>query len=96
MHKHYFSALEESASKFHENSLKKKVLWAWFDLLSEEKSAFWEKQKVAAEHSDRRTTLTMFRAWRQFPALIKEEREKEERREQLRKKVAEILPDFRM
>uniref|UniRef100_A0A8D0GB33 Coiled-coil domain containing 191 n=1 Tax=Sphenodon punctatus TaxID=8508 RepID=A0A8D0GB33_SPHPU len=42
------------------------------------------------------TTLTMFRAWRQFPALIKEEREKEERREQLRKKVAEILPDFRI
>nr|XP_014433203.1 coiled-coil domain-containing protein 191 isoform X4 [Pelodiscus sinensis] len=89
-----FSALEERASRLHAASLKKKLFWAWFDLLNEEKSALWEKQKIAAEHSDRRITLTMFRAWRQYPAMMKEEREKEARREQLRKRVAEILPDF--
>ncbi|EMP33675.1 hypothetical protein UY3_09207 [Chelonia mydas] len=89
------SALEERASRLYAASLKKKLFWAWFDLLNEEKSALWEKQKIAAEHSDRRITLTMFRAWRQYPALMKEEREKEARREQLRKRVAEILPDFR-
>ncbi|XP_037764933.1 coiled-coil domain-containing protein 191 isoform X2 [Chelonia mydas] len=88
------SALEERASRLYAASLKKKLFWAWFDLLNEEKSALWEKQKIAAEHSDRRITLTMFRAWRQYPALMKEEREKEARREQLRKRVAEILPDF--
>ncbi|XP_050813376.1 coiled-coil domain-containing protein 191 isoform X2 [Gopherus flavomarginatus] len=95
-YKDYLSALEERASRLYAASLKKKLLWAWFDLLSEEKSALWEKQKIAAEHSDRRITLTMFRAWRQYPALMKEEREKEARREQLRKRVAEILPDFRI
>ncbi|XP_073164662.1 coiled-coil domain-containing protein 191 isoform X4 [Lepidochelys kempii] len=89
------SALEERASRLYAASLKKKLFWAWFDLLNEEKSVLWEKQKIAAEHSDRRITLTMFRAWRQYPALMKEEREKEARREQLRKRVAEILPDFR-
>ncbi|XP_065270431.1 coiled-coil domain-containing protein 191 [Emys orbicularis] len=94
-YKDYLSALEERASRLYAASLKKKLLWAWFDLLNEEKSALWEKQKIAAEHSDRRITLTMFRAWRQYPALMKEEREKEARREQLRKRVAEILPDFR-
>ncbi|XP_039383654.1 coiled-coil domain-containing protein 191 isoform X2 [Mauremys reevesii] len=94
-YKDYLSALEERASRLYAASLKKKLLWAWFDLLNEEKSALWEKQKIAAEHSDRRIALTMFRAWRQYPALMKEEREKEARREQLRKRVAEILPDFR-
>ncbi|XP_044857320.1 coiled-coil domain-containing protein 191 isoform X3 [Mauremys mutica] len=94
-YKDYLSALEERASRLYAASLKKKLLWAWFDLLNEEKSALWEKQKIAAEHSDRRIALTMFRSWRQYPALMKEEREKEARREQLRKRVAEILPDFR-
>nr|XP_025044660.1 coiled-coil domain-containing protein 191 isoform X2 [Pelodiscus sinensis] len=47
-----FSALEERASRLHAASLKKKLFWAWFDLLNEEKSALWEKQKIAAEHSD--------------------------------------------
>ncbi|XP_038241073.1 coiled-coil domain-containing protein 191 isoform X3 [Dermochelys coriacea] len=93
-YKDYLSALEERASRLYAASLKKKLFWAWFDLLNEEKNALWEKQKIAAEHSDRRITLTMFRAWRQYPALMKEEREKEARREQLRKRVAEILPDF--
>uniref|UniRef100_A0A8C4VFJ3 Coiled-coil domain containing 191 n=1 Tax=Gopherus evgoodei TaxID=1825980 RepID=A0A8C4VFJ3_9SAUR len=51
--KDYLSALEERASRLYAASLKKKLLWAWFDLLSEEKSALWEKQKIAAEHSDR-------------------------------------------
>ncbi|XP_032632719.1 coiled-coil domain-containing protein 191 isoform X3 [Chelonoidis abingdonii] len=94
-YKDYLSALEKRASRLYAASLKKKLLWAWFDLLNEEKSALWEKQKIAADHSDRRITLTMFRAWRQYPTLMKEEREKEARREQLRKRVAEILPDFR-
>uniref|UniRef100_A0A670IF17 Coiled-coil domain containing 191 n=1 Tax=Podarcis muralis TaxID=64176 RepID=A0A670IF17_PODMU len=42
----YVSTLEESAKKLHETSLKKKVLWAWFDVLNEEKSIFWRKQKT--------------------------------------------------
>ncbi|XP_077783282.1 coiled-coil domain-containing protein 191 isoform X3 [Podarcis muralis] len=95
MYKDYVSTLEESAKKLHETSLKKKVLWAWFDVLNEEKSIFWRKQKTADQYSDRRIMQTVFRAWRQFPSLMKEEREKEERIKQLRKRVAEILPDFR-
>ncbi|XP_033002439.1 coiled-coil domain-containing protein 191 [Lacerta agilis] len=94
-YKHYVSTLEESAKKLHETSLKKKVLWAWFDVLNEEKSIFWRKQKTADQYRDRRIMQTAFRAWRQFPSLMKEEREKEERIKQLRKRVAEILPDFR-
>uniref|UniRef100_A0A670IFR4 Coiled-coil domain containing 191 n=1 Tax=Podarcis muralis TaxID=64176 RepID=A0A670IFR4_PODMU len=53
LYKNYVSTLEESAKKLHETSLKKKVLWAWFDVLNEEKSIFWRKQKTADQYSDR-------------------------------------------
>lgn len=42
----------------------------------------------------RKVMMNAFKIWRQYPLLMKEEREREERRNQLRRKVAEILPDF--
>lgn len=47
-------------------------------------------------YSQRRILQITFQTWRKFAKFTKEERGKEERREQLRRKVAEILPDFRM
>nr|XP_003219254.3 PREDICTED: coiled-coil domain-containing protein 191 [Anolis carolinensis] len=94
-YKDYLSTLEEHARKHHESSLKKKVFGAWFNVFSEEKTALWEKQNIADQYSARRIMLTVFRTWSKFPALMKEEREKEKRREQLRRRVSEILPDFR-
>uniref|UniRef100_A0A8D2LRX5 Coiled-coil domain containing 191 n=1 Tax=Varanus komodoensis TaxID=61221 RepID=A0A8D2LRX5_VARKO len=88
---YYISTLEEIASKHQETSLKKKVFWAWFDVLNEEKSALWRKQQVADQYSDRRIVLIAFRAWQQFPALMEEERKREERLAQLRRIVTEIL-----
>ncbi|XP_048349532.1 coiled-coil domain-containing protein 191 isoform X2 [Sphaerodactylus townsendi] len=93
-YKDYASALEERANKFHETSLKKTALGTWLDTFNKEKYALWEKQKIADQYSVRRVTLITFRAWQQFPVLMKEEREKEERLQQLRKRVTEILPDF--
>lgn len=93
-YKDFASALEENANKLYDSSLKKKVLWAWFDVFNEEKSACWEKQKIADQYNDRRIMQSSFRVWKNFPAVMKEEREKEKRLQQLRKRVAEILPDF--
>ncbi|XP_060090629.1 coiled-coil domain-containing protein 191 isoform X2 [Heteronotia binoei] len=93
-YKSYASALEENANKFHETSLKKTAFRAWLDMFNKEKLALWEKQKTADQCNDRRITLIAFRAWQQFPMLMKEEREKEERLRRLRKRVSEILPDF--
>ncbi|NXP06161.1 CC191 protein, partial [Thinocorus orbignyianus] len=90
----YLFALEERASTFHAACLMRKYLWAWFDLVMEEKSILWEKLKIAIEHSNKRLTLNAFKAWTQYPLLMKKEREREERRNQLRRRVAEILPDF--
>ena len=42
----------------------------------------------------RRVVLTTFRAWRRYPRLIQEEKERQRRLEEMRKKVSAILPDF--
>ncbi|NXM61759.1 CC191 protein, partial [Illadopsis cleaveri] len=93
-YKDYLSAQEEKASTFHTVCLVKKCFWAWFDHIMEEKRGLWEKMKIATEHSNKRLTLNAFKAWRQYPLLMKKEREREERRNQLRRIVAEILPNF--
>ncbi|XP_014812553.1 PREDICTED: coiled-coil domain-containing protein KIAA1407 homolog isoform X1 [Calidris pugnax] len=90
----YLSTLEDRASTFHAACLMKKYFWAWFDLVMEEKSTLWEKLKITTEHSNKRLLLNAFKAWRQYPLLMEKEREREERRNQLRRRVAEILPDF--
>ncbi|KFQ98409.1 Coiled-coil domain-containing protein KIAA1407, partial [Nipponia nippon] len=93
-YKDYLSALEERVSTLHAACLMRKYFWAWFDRIMEEKSTLWEKLKIATEHSNKRLMLNTFKAWRQYPLLMKKEREREERRNELRRRVAEILPDF--
>ncbi|XP_027734627.1 coiled-coil domain-containing protein 191 isoform X2 [Empidonax traillii] len=87
---------EERASTFHAACLRRKYLQAWLDLIMEEKRILWEKLKIATEHSNKRLILNAFKAWSQYPLLMKKEREREERRNQLRRRVAEILPNFQM
>ncbi|XP_030311380.1 coiled-coil domain-containing protein 191 [Calypte anna] len=94
-YKDYLSTLEEKVSTLHAACLRRKYFWVWFDLTMEEKSTLWEKLKIATEHSNKRLRLNVFKAWRQYPLLVKKEKEREERRNQLRRRVAEILPDFK-
>uniref|UniRef100_A0A3B5AHZ8 Coiled-coil domain containing 191 n=1 Tax=Stegastes partitus TaxID=144197 RepID=A0A3B5AHZ8_9TELE len=42
----------------------------------------------------RRVLQRCFLAWRQLPCLLRRERERDERREKLGRKVTEVLPDF--
>ncbi|NXI98188.1 CC191 protein, partial [Psophia crepitans] len=93
-YKDYLSTLEERASTLHAACIMRKYFWAWFDLIVEEKNTLWEKLKIATEHRNKRLVLNAFKAWSQYPLLVKKEREREERRNQLRRRVAEILPDF--
>ncbi|NXG18398.1 CC191 protein, partial [Grallaria varia] len=93
-YKDYLSTQEERVSTFHAACLMRKYFWAWLDLTMKEKRTLWEKLKIATEHSNKRIMLNAFKAWRQYRLLIKKEKEREERRSQLRRRVAEILPDF--
>ncbi|XP_045363121.1 coiled-coil domain-containing protein 191 isoform X1 [Camelus bactrianus] len=92
----YLIDLEEELQKLCAQFLQKKVFQAWCNMVREAKIDSQNKHRTAVEHSDRRILWTTFQTWKKFAKFTKEERGKEERREQLRRKVAEILPDFRM
>ncbi|XP_076974446.1 coiled-coil domain-containing protein 191 isoform X2 [Tamandua tetradactyla] len=92
----YLTDLEEEIRKLSAHFLQKKIFKAWFNRVREAKIDSQSKCKIAAEHRDRRIHWITFQTWKNFAKFMQEERLKEERREQLRRKVAEILPDFQM
>ncbi|XP_074157330.1 coiled-coil domain-containing protein 191 isoform X1 [Sminthopsis crassicaudata] len=94
-YKDFLTIAEEKARKVSATFLQKNIFMSWLNIVREEKIAAQKKLQIAKEHSTRRILLTAFQTWKKFPKLMKEEKLKEERREELRKKVAEILPDFR-
>nr|XP_030692674.1 coiled-coil domain-containing protein 191 isoform X1 [Globicephala melas] len=92
----YLTDLEEEVQTLCVHFLQKKIFRAWYNVVKEARIDSQNKHKVAVEHSDRRILWITFQTWKKFAKFTKEERGKEERREQLRRKVAEILPDFQM
>ncbi|XP_025232232.1 coiled-coil domain-containing protein 191 isoform X3 [Theropithecus gelada] len=92
----YMTDLQEEVRKFCVHFLQKKIFRAWFNMVREVKIDSQGKHEIAAEHSDRRILWITFRTWKKFVKFMKEERVKEERRQQLRRKVVEILPDFQV
>ncbi|XP_073087749.1 coiled-coil domain-containing protein 191 isoform X2 [Manis javanica] len=92
----YLTDLEEEVHKLYVRFLQKKVFKAWFNMVTMVKMDSQSKYETAVEHSHRKILWITFQTWKKFTKLTKEERVKEERREQLRRKVAEILPDFQM
>ena len=42
----------------------------------------------------RRLQLTALRIWIKFPRYLRDEKEKEKRRQEMRRKVASMLPDY--
>ncbi|KAM8771275.1 coiled-coil domain-containing protein 191 isoform 2-T2 [Rhynchonycteris naso] len=92
----YLVDLEEEVQKLNIYFLQKKIFRAWFNMVKEAKLDSQSKHKIAAVHSDRRIVWITFQTWKKFVKFMKEERVREERREQLRKRVAEILPDFQV
>ncbi|CAN2387747.1 Coiled-coil domain-containing protein KIAA1407 homolog [Pristimantis euphronides] len=94
-YKDYLSIQEQRAVRRHRSTLCRKTFMAWLNVAQEERITMWEKQQMAVEHSQRRILLNALRTWRLFPKVMTELRLQEERREMLRKRVAEILPDFK-
>ncbi|XP_015196679.2 coiled-coil domain-containing protein 191 [Lepisosteus oculatus] len=92
--KDYCSVLEEKAGRLCRARLQRKTLLALLDYCTQERMARWDREQLAERHSRRRAVVSCFRAWRGFPHLLREEREREARRERLRRRVAEVLPDF--
>ncbi|CAL8312513.1 unnamed protein product [Merluccius merluccius] len=89
------AVLEERAQGFHRARVQRRVLHALLDHLTREKMLEWDQLELAQQHSNRRALWRCLLVWRRYPSLQREERKKEARREQLRRRVAEVLPDFR-
>ncbi|NP_001009986.1 coiled-coil domain-containing protein 191 [Danio rerio] len=87
--------LEARAEHFYKTNIQRKVLTALLDHMTEERILAWDDEQRAQQHNNRRAVRKCFSGWTRLPVVLREEREREERREQLRRKVAEILPDFR-
>ncbi|XP_048458611.1 coiled-coil domain-containing protein 191 isoform X1 [Rhincodon typus] len=94
VYKDYCTVMEEKAWQHYLTALTRATFIAWFGYVTEEKIESWEKERIGEQHNQWRIVKRAFRAWKSLPMLIKEEVKKEERIQHLRKKVAEILPDF--
>ncbi|XP_030622997.1 coiled-coil domain-containing protein 191 [Chanos chanos] len=86
---------EARAERFYRARTLRRFFAALLGHVTEERLAAWDQEQLAVEHSKRRAVCRCFAAWRRLPGVLREERERETRREQLRRKVAEILPDYR-
>ncbi|XP_056440598.1 coiled-coil domain-containing protein 191 [Gadus chalcogrammus] len=87
--------LEERAQDHHRATAQRRVLRALLALLTRERLLQWDRLEEARQHSSRRVLRRCLRVWVLLPGRQREEREKEARREQLRRRVEEVLPDFR-
>nr|XP_046227086.1 coiled-coil domain-containing protein 191 isoform X2 [Scatophagus argus] len=85
---------EERAERLYRTRTLRRFMLALLDHVTQERLVEWDRQELAEEHSNRRVLRQCFLAWRQLPCLLRKEREKEERREKLGRRVAEVLPDF--
>ncbi|XP_051870413.1 coiled-coil domain-containing protein 191 [Pristis pectinata] len=93
-YKEYTNIMEEGANQHYLTVLRRSMFTAWCDYVMIEKTTSWEKERIGTEHNQRRIVKSAFIAWKTLPMLIREEKRKEEYIKELRKKVAEILPDF--
>ncbi|XP_027030885.2 coiled-coil domain-containing protein 191 isoform X2 [Tachysurus fulvidraco] len=89
------SELEVRAEHFYTIRTQRKAFKVLMDHAIQQKLDGWDRETKADEHSARRVLRRCFSAWRRLPEILQEERRREERRDRLRNKVAEILPDFR-
>ncbi|XP_008301868.1 coiled-coil domain-containing protein 191 [Stegastes partitus] len=85
---------EERAERFYRAHTLRRILLALLDHVTQERLVEWDRQELAQEHNSRRVLQRCFLAWRQLPCLLRRERERDERREKLGRKVTEVLPDF--
>nr|XP_014014832.1 unnamed protein product [Salmo salar] len=93
--KDHHMVLEGRADQFWRTHTLRRTLIVLLDHVTQERMVEWDREQQAQGHSDRRAVRSCFQAWRRYPGWLREERERETRREKLRRRVAEVLPDFR-
>ncbi|KAM4534077.1 coiled-coil domain-containing protein 191 [Odontesthes bonariensis] len=85
---------EERAERFYRRHTLRRFLLALVDHVTQERLVEWDRQELAQEHNNRRLLHRCFLAWMRLPCVLRRERVRNERREKLSRRVAEVLPDF--
>ncbi|XP_072034407.1 coiled-coil domain-containing protein 191-like [Amphiura filiformis] len=91
---HYQSIQLQKARKHYITTLQVKTFSAWQDFVTNERIDRWRKEELATQHNTKRIMKIAFQALRQYPKTLKADRDREKRREEMRKKVASLIPDF--
>lgn len=86
--------MDQKADRFYARVTRQRVLKAWLDYVTTEKIETWEKERLAAEHCKLRLVRFAFYVWKELPVASRKEKERAKRREDMRRKVALLLPDF--
>ena len=71
------------------------VFSRWEHHVETQRRKYIINQELCEKHNRRRLLMWSFMAWKKIPVLIKEERMRTKRLDDMRRKVVEILPDFR-
>ncbi|XP_061831473.1 coiled-coil domain-containing protein 191 isoform X2 [Nerophis lumbriciformis] len=85
---------EQKSDSFYRAHTLRRFLHALLDQVAQEKLLEQERQDMAKEHDTRAALWRAFQAWKRLPHVQRKEREREQRRERLGRKVIEVLPDF--
>ncbi|GFR83582.1 coiled-coil domain-containing 191 [Elysia marginata] len=91
-HQHF---LERRAQRHHAESLRGKAFHAWASWVEGEREESRRLEQEAAERYTSNLVKKCFVGWRDLPEKLKREEEKQKRKSDLRKRVAELIPDFK-
>ncbi|KAJ8034859.1 hypothetical protein HOLleu_21873 [Holothuria leucospilota] len=91
---HYLSIQYQRARRHYALQTKARLFKAWQDFSTNEKLNAWRYEELSEDFSRKRIMRLVFTAWRNYPKMLKQERDREKRRQEMRKKVSSLLPDF--
>ncbi|XP_014786760.1 coiled-coil domain-containing protein 191 [Octopus bimaculoides] len=93
-HKNYQLALEKKAKKYFASNLCRTVFTAWVTYANEQTIASWEQEELAQKFYLTHLLQKMLNSWKLLPDIQRKEQERHQRKNELRHKVAMLLPDF--
>lgn len=86
--------LQAVAEDYCSSYLVKKYFRYWQDYVTEQQIMLWEKERMAEEHDEWRIKKLALTYWKKYIPMKRGEKERETRREEMRKRVSSWLPDF--
>ncbi|CAH8481725.1 unnamed protein product [Schistosoma mattheei] len=85
---------ETFANKWYHKQLLRSSFSFWVQYVNDLCIQEWQQEETALEHYNRHLLYVYFKIWIDFPNLQRVQREREYRREQFRKCLLDIIPDF--